>query len=142
LHADSIDAYGRLPSMDSVTLPSNMFDAMRRAHKDVQLVVLKGEDHWLSHSQTRLQMLQSSVATNYLLVMVADVVRIFDFLMRHRGFVELRFRCRICLATLADSQPAAQEQPREQYVFSQRPQHRCKENDKRNNQIPHKPIVM
>jgi len=25
-------------------------------------VVLKGEDHWLSHSQTRLQMLQSSVA--------------------------------------------------------------------------------
>lgn len=39
-----------------------MFDAMRRAHKDVQFVVLKGEDHWLSHSQTRLQMLQSSVA--------------------------------------------------------------------------------
>ena len=40
----------------------DLFDAMRRAHKDVQLVVLKGEDHWLSHGQTRLQMLQSSVA--------------------------------------------------------------------------------
>jgi dipeptidyl aminopeptidase/acylaminoacyl peptidase len=39
-----------------------MYDALRRADKDVQLVVLNGEDHWLSHSQTRLQMLQSSVA--------------------------------------------------------------------------------
>jgi len=39
-----------------------MFDALRRAHKDVELVVLKHEDHWLTHGETRLQMLQASVA--------------------------------------------------------------------------------
>jgi dipeptidyl aminopeptidase/acylaminoacyl peptidase len=39
-----------------------MYDALRHANKDVELVVLKHEDHWLSHSETRLQMLQASVA--------------------------------------------------------------------------------
>ncbi len=39
-----------------------MFDALRRARKDVELVTLKQEDHWLSRSETRLQMLQASVA--------------------------------------------------------------------------------
>jgi len=39
-----------------------MFDALRRAGKDVQLVTLKHEDHWLSHSDTRLQMLQATVS--------------------------------------------------------------------------------
>jgi dipeptidyl aminopeptidase/acylaminoacyl peptidase len=38
-----------------------MFDALRDSKKDVQLIVLKNEDHWLSRSLTRLQMLQSSV---------------------------------------------------------------------------------
>jgi dienelactone hydrolase len=38
-----------------------MFDAMKRAGKDVELVQLSREDHWLSHGQTRLQMLQTSV---------------------------------------------------------------------------------
>jgi dipeptidyl aminopeptidase/acylaminoacyl peptidase len=38
-----------------------MFDAMKRAHKDVELVQLAREDHWLSHSETRLQMLKASV---------------------------------------------------------------------------------
>jgi dipeptidyl aminopeptidase/acylaminoacyl peptidase len=38
-----------------------MFDALRRAKKDVQMVTLKHEDHWLSHGETRLQMLQLSV---------------------------------------------------------------------------------
>lgn len=38
-----------------------MFDAMTRAKKDVALVTLKREDHWLSRSETRLQMLQASV---------------------------------------------------------------------------------
>jgi dipeptidyl aminopeptidase/acylaminoacyl peptidase len=66
-HIDAIDAPVLLIHGDSDTIVpieqgQDMFDAMRRAHKDVQLVVLKGEDHWLSHSQTRLQMLQSSVA--------------------------------------------------------------------------------
>jgi dipeptidyl aminopeptidase/acylaminoacyl peptidase len=40
---------------------SAMFDALKRANKDVELVTLKNEDHWLSRSETRLQMLQSSV---------------------------------------------------------------------------------
>ena len=39
-----------------------MYDALRAAKKRVELVTLKGEDHWLSRSATRLQMLESSVA--------------------------------------------------------------------------------
>lgn len=39
-----------------------MYDAMRHAKKDVELVQLKNEDHWLSRGETRLQMLQSSIA--------------------------------------------------------------------------------
>jgi dipeptidyl aminopeptidase/acylaminoacyl peptidase len=38
-----------------------MFDALRRAGKPVELVTLKHEDHWLSRSETRLQMLQATV---------------------------------------------------------------------------------
>lgn len=39
-----------------------MYDALQSAKKDVQLVTLKEEDHWLSRSATRLQMLEASVA--------------------------------------------------------------------------------
>jgi cephalosporin-C deacetylase-like acetyl esterase len=39
-----------------------MYDALRSDKKDVQLITLKEEDHWLSRSTTRLQMLQTSVA--------------------------------------------------------------------------------
>jgi dipeptidyl aminopeptidase/acylaminoacyl peptidase len=39
-----------------------MYDALRGAHKDVELVTLKKEDHWLSSGDTRLQMLEASVA--------------------------------------------------------------------------------
>jgi len=39
-----------------------MADALRRARKDVEFVTLAHEDHWLSRSETRLQMLQASVA--------------------------------------------------------------------------------
>jgi cephalosporin-C deacetylase-like acetyl esterase len=39
-----------------------MFDALRNAKKAVELVPLKHEDHWLSRGETRLQMLQTSVA--------------------------------------------------------------------------------
>ncbi len=39
-----------------------MYDALQRDRKDVQLITLKSEDHWLSRSATRLQMLQTSVA--------------------------------------------------------------------------------
>jgi dienelactone hydrolase len=40
----------------------DMYDAMRHAKKDVEMVTLKNEDHWLSRGETRLQMLQSSMA--------------------------------------------------------------------------------
>jgi len=39
-----------------------MYDAMRAANKSVELVTLRHEDHWLSRADTRLQMLQTSVA--------------------------------------------------------------------------------
>jgi dipeptidyl aminopeptidase/acylaminoacyl peptidase len=39
-----------------------MYDALHRANKDVQLVRLRNEDHWLSRSGTRLQMLETPVA--------------------------------------------------------------------------------
>ena len=39
----------------------DMYDALRHAHKQVELVKLKEEDHWLSRSATRLQMLQATV---------------------------------------------------------------------------------
>jgi len=35
--------------------------ALKRAGKSVQMVTMKHEDHWLSRSETRLQMLQASV---------------------------------------------------------------------------------
>lgn len=39
-----------------------MYEALRSANKDAQLITLKEEDHWLSRSATRLQMLETSVA--------------------------------------------------------------------------------
>jgi dipeptidyl aminopeptidase/acylaminoacyl peptidase len=38
-----------------------MLSALKRAGKCVSLVTMKHEDHWLSHSDTRLQMLQATV---------------------------------------------------------------------------------
>jgi dipeptidyl aminopeptidase/acylaminoacyl peptidase len=40
---------------------SDMAAALKRAGKPVELVTLKGEDHWLSRSETRLTMLQAAV---------------------------------------------------------------------------------
>ena len=39
-----------------------MLRAMKQAGKNVELVTMRNEDHWLSRSETRLQMLQSSIA--------------------------------------------------------------------------------
>jgi dipeptidyl aminopeptidase/acylaminoacyl peptidase len=39
-----------------------MLRALRRADKNVELVTLKREDHWLSRGETRVQMLQASTA--------------------------------------------------------------------------------
>ncbi len=38
-----------------------MFDALKDSKKDVELVTLKKEDHWLSRGETRLQMLEATV---------------------------------------------------------------------------------
>jgi dipeptidyl aminopeptidase/acylaminoacyl peptidase len=38
-----------------------MASALKHAGKSVSLVTLKNEDHWLSRSATRLQMLQATV---------------------------------------------------------------------------------
>ncbi|HWZ63062.1 MAG TPA: S9 family peptidase [Steroidobacteraceae bacterium] len=75
----SVDAISPLRHPDAITVPvllihgrddtvvpyeqsQTMYDALHGAHKDAELVPLAGEDHWLSRSETRLQMLQSSVA--------------------------------------------------------------------------------
>lgn len=72
------DAISPIKHLDAITVPvllihgkddtvvpfeqsEVMYDALRGAKKDVQLVTLKGEDHWLSRSETRLQMLEASV---------------------------------------------------------------------------------
>jgi dipeptidyl aminopeptidase/acylaminoacyl peptidase len=39
-----------------------MLSALKRAGKSVEMVTMKHEDHWLSRSETRLQMLQTTVA--------------------------------------------------------------------------------
>jgi dipeptidyl aminopeptidase/acylaminoacyl peptidase len=39
-----------------------MADALRKAGKPVELVIEPGEDHWLSRGETRLQMLQATMA--------------------------------------------------------------------------------
>jgi dienelactone hydrolase len=39
-----------------------IFSALKRAGKSVEMVTMKHEDHWLSRSETRLQMLQATVA--------------------------------------------------------------------------------
>ena len=66
-HLDAVNVpvmmiHGRDDTVVPYEQSSVMFDAMKRAKKDVEMVTLKKEDHWLSRSETRLQMLQSSVA--------------------------------------------------------------------------------
>ena len=66
-HVDAINVpvllvHGRDDTVVPFKQSSLMFDAMTAAHKKVQLVELKQEDHWLSRSETRLQMLEATVA--------------------------------------------------------------------------------
>lgn len=66
-HVDAITVpvmliHGRDDTVVPFDQSTVMLDAMKHAKKDVQLVTLKNEDHWLSRSETRLQMLQSSIA--------------------------------------------------------------------------------
>jgi dipeptidyl aminopeptidase/acylaminoacyl peptidase len=66
-HADAIQVPVLLiHGQDDTVVPYEqsklMFDAMRAANKNVELVKLKHEDHGLSRSDTRLQMLEVSTA--------------------------------------------------------------------------------
>lgn len=66
-HVDAITApvlliHGKDDTVVPYEQSQVMYDELRAAHKDVQLVTLKKEDHWLSRSETRLQMLEASVA--------------------------------------------------------------------------------
>jgi hypothetical protein len=71
-----LEVYGRLPRLENLALSPDgariafvpfeqsktMYEALRSANQDAQLITLKEEDHWLSRSTTRLQMLETAVA--------------------------------------------------------------------------------
>ena len=66
-HVDAVKApvlliHGRDDTVVPYEQSQLMYDALQSHHKDVQLVTLKKEDHWLSRSETRLQMLEATVA--------------------------------------------------------------------------------
>ncbi len=66
-HADAAKApllliHGRDDTVVPITQSWSMARAMRRANKPVQLVELKGEDHWLSSVDTRTQTLRALIA--------------------------------------------------------------------------------
>jgi acetyl esterase/lipase len=54
--------HGRDDSVVPISQSRRMAEALRAAGKPVELVELAGEDHWLSRGETRLQMLQATVA--------------------------------------------------------------------------------
>ena len=49
------------PGREGIEQSEIMARAMQAAGKPVEFVALAGEDHWLSRSETRLQMLQALV---------------------------------------------------------------------------------
>jgi dipeptidyl aminopeptidase/acylaminoacyl peptidase len=53
--------HGTDDTVVEVSQSKSMYDALKSAGKPVEYVSLKSEDHWLSRSQTRLQMLQAMV---------------------------------------------------------------------------------
>ena len=65
-HVDKVDVpilliHGEDDTVVPYRQSETMFDALRAAHKDVRLEKLRDEDHWLSRSSTRQQMLQATV---------------------------------------------------------------------------------
>jgi dipeptidyl aminopeptidase/acylaminoacyl peptidase len=65
-HADKVNIpvlliHGRDDTVVNFPQSTIMADALKRAGKPVELVELPGEDHWLSRSETRLQMLNAMV---------------------------------------------------------------------------------
>ncbi len=66
-HLDGISApilliHGRDDTVVPYEQSEVMLNALKQANKQVEMVTLKHEDHWLSSSETRLQMLQATVA--------------------------------------------------------------------------------
>lgn len=66
-HADAVTGpillvHGKDDTVVPIQQSRIMEDALRKAGKPVETVVLKGEDHWLSRSETRLALLTASVA--------------------------------------------------------------------------------
>lgn len=66
-HLDGVSApilliHGRDDTVVPYEQSEVMLKALKRANKPVEMVTLKHEDHWLSSSETRLQMLQATVA--------------------------------------------------------------------------------
>jgi len=74
----SLDALSPIKHVDKVTIPillihgrddtvvpfsesDDMAEALKKARKQVEFVKLDGEDHWLSRSETRLEMLEATV---------------------------------------------------------------------------------
>jgi dipeptidyl aminopeptidase/acylaminoacyl peptidase len=65
-HADAITApllliHGHDDTVVPIDQSKQMAEAMKRAHKPVEFVELRSEDHWLSRSETRMQMLDATV---------------------------------------------------------------------------------
>ena len=54
--------HGRDDSVVPLEQSRLMADAMKKAGKPAELIVLKGEDHWLSRGETRLQTLTATMA--------------------------------------------------------------------------------
>lgn len=66
-HVDAVQipillVHGKDDTVVPIGQSRSMFKALQAAHKDAQLIELDGEDHWLSRSKTRLQMLQATTA--------------------------------------------------------------------------------
>jgi len=66
-HIDKVDVpvmliHGRDDTVVAYEQSEVMQKALRDANKRVEFITLRKEDHWLSRSETRLQMLQSSIA--------------------------------------------------------------------------------
>ncbi len=66
-HVDAVTApvlliHGKDDTVVPYEQTDDMVDALKRAGKAVEFVKLKHEDHWLSRAETRLQMLQATVA--------------------------------------------------------------------------------
>jgi dipeptidyl aminopeptidase/acylaminoacyl peptidase len=66
-HVANIDApvlliHGKDDTVVPISQSEDMADALKKAGKTARFVKLDGEDHWLSRSETRLQMLTEAVA--------------------------------------------------------------------------------